>query len=154
MMEFKTFLNFISLKSTLMNRNSHKNSLFIYSMKFLNELKKLTTGNLFKSLYLYWNLWLSVKEKTGFILLSVAWEIYRLHVNIKVRRQKRTFRHIYVIFKIYEELHDRLLLIKYVLTKNGRKVRKNPLKNKNETAPTIDILSMVLKNNMHVSKMF
>lgn len=41
MMEFKTFLNFISLKSTLMNRNSHKNqSLFIYSMKFLNELKK------------------------------------------------------------------------------------------------------------------
>lgn len=128
MMEFKTFLNFISLKSTLMNRNSHKNSLFIYSMKFLNELKKLTTGNLFKSLYSYWNLWLSVKEKTGFILLSVAWEIYRLHVNIKVRRQKRTFRHIYVIFKIYEELHDRLLLIKYVLTKNGRKVRKNPPK--------------------------
>lgn len=124
MMEFKTFLNFISLKSTLMNRNSHKKSLFIYSMKFLNELKKLTTGNLFKSLYLYWNLWLSVKEKTGFILLSVAWEIYRLHVNIKVRRQKRTFRHIYVIFKIYEELYDRLLLIKYVLTKNGRKVRK------------------------------
>lgn len=53
MMEFKTFLNFISLKSTLMNRNSHKNSLFIYSMKFFNELKKLTTGNLFKSLYLY-----------------------------------------------------------------------------------------------------
>lgn len=128
MMEFKTFLNFISLKSTLMNRNSHKNSLFIYSMKFLNELKKLTTGNLFKSLYLYWNLWLSVKEKTGFILLSVAWEIYRLHVNIKVRRQKRTFRHIYVIFKIYEELHDRLLLIKYVLMKNGRKVRKKPPK--------------------------
>lgn len=126
MMEFKTFLNFISLKSTLMNRNSHKNSLFIYSMKFFNELKKLTTGNLFKSLYLYWNLWLSVKEKTGFILLSVAWEIYRLLVNIKVRRQKRTFRHIYVIFKIYEELHDRLLLIKYVLTKNGRKVRKKP----------------------------
>lgn len=41
MMEFKTFLNFISLKSTLMNRNSHKNSLFIYSMKFLNELKSL-----------------------------------------------------------------------------------------------------------------
>lgn len=72
-----------------------------------------------------------------------------------MRRQKRTFRHIYVIFKIYEELHDRLLLIKYVLTKNGRKVRKKkPLKNKNETAPTIDILSMVLKNNMHVSKMF
>lgn len=71
-----------------------------------------------------------------------------------MRRQKRTFRHIYVIFKIYEELNDRLLLIKYVLTKNGRKVRKKPPKNKNETAPTIDILSMVLKNNMHVSKMF
>lgn len=36
----------------------------------------------------------------------------------------------------------------------GEKYEKNPLKNKNETAPTIDILSMVLKNNMHVSKMF
>lgn len=71
-----------------------------------------------------------------------------------MRRQKRTFRNIYVIFKIYEELHDRLLLIKYVLTKNGRKVRKKPPKKQNETAPTIDILSMVLKNNMHVSKMF
>lgn len=153
-MEFKTFLNFISLKSTLMNRNSHKNSLFIYSMKFLNELKKLTTGNLFKSLYLYWNLWLSVKEKTGFILLSVAWEIYRLHVNIKVRCQKRTFRHIYVILKDIWRIKWSSYTSKICTKEKWEKSKKKTPKNKNETVPTIDILSMVLKNNMHVSKMF
>lgn len=38
--------------------------------------------------------------------------------------------------------------------KNGRKVRKNFLKNKNEIVLIIDILSMVLKNNMYVFKMF
>lgn len=53
MMEFKIFLNFISLKSILMNRNLYKNSFFIYFMKFFNELKKFMIGNLFKLLYLY-----------------------------------------------------------------------------------------------------
>lgn len=57
-------------------------------------------------------------------------------------------------FKMYEELNDCFLLIKYVLMKNGRKVRKKFLKNKNEIVLIIDILSMVLKNNMYVFKMF